>query len=262
MARKARFTPTSRKWLLRGLSMILLIVLWQWRGSQPGAFALPPFTKVITALWQAIASGDLLSATIGTLTTMLAGYLLAVAIGIPLGIGIALSTWLRNTIEPIIVAAYTSPISIFIPIITLYLGLGFQGRVFLVLLWSIFIIIVNTAAGIRETPPLMVEMAASFQATRLGILRTIMLPYALPYMLVGLRLGFGRALRGAITAELLLSTADLGAFLSHAGELFNMPRLLAGVLFVTLLGVVLLRMAEAIETAILRRWYYPIHLEN
>jgi ABC-type nitrate/sulfonate/bicarbonate transport system permease component len=251
-----RRSPAYRKWLLRGLSIGLLIVLWQWRGSQPGAFALPPFTKVIAALWQALISGDLLTATSGTLVTMLVGYFVAAAIGIPLGIGIALSAWIRNTIEPIVVASYTSPVSIFIPIIGLYFGLGFQGRVVLVLLWSVFVIVVNTTAGIRETPPIMVEMATAFRATRFGTLRTIMLPWALPYILTGLRLGFGRALRGAITAEVLLSAANLGAFLSNAGELFNMPRLLAGIVFITLLGVVLLRMVEHLETAFLHRWHY------
>jgi ABC-type nitrate/sulfonate/bicarbonate transport system permease component len=251
---KRRFIASYsfKKWALRLISLVLIAVIWQWQGSKADSFILPAFTQVISELWKAILSGELLMAAGGTLLTILVGYSIAVVVGIILGIGVALSDWMRNTLEPLIIALYAAPVSIFIPIIILYLGLGFQARVFLIVLWTIFVIIVNTATGIRQTPPSLIEMGQAFNTSRFRLLRTIVLPSALPYILLGLRFGLGRALRGAITAELLLSIANLGRFVSRAGALFNIPRLLAGVLFITLLGVIMLRLMEYLEAYILR----------
>lgn len=244
------------KWGVRLLSFAAFLIFWQWYGSRPDSFAVAPPTRVFPMLWEVISSGEILDAALGTVSTMLVGYCIAVVLGITIGALIALSTWGRNTIEPLVNALYSAPMSLLIPIIGIYIGLGFRGRVFLVVVWAIFVIIVNTAAGFRETPHALVEMARSFRINRWDMFRKIILPAALPYVLVGLRLGIGRAIRGAVTAEILLGVTNLGKFLIGAGSTFNMPKLLAGIVFVVILGLFLLQTAETIERRILDWRHY------
>ena len=244
-----------RKWALRFISVVFLGLVWQSQAVKANAFAFAPIDKIIGELLNSIASGELLKATLGTLMTLFVGYLLAASIGIGLGILIALSQAAKNTIEPLINALNTTPVAIFIPVIGISTGLGFNGRVVLICLWTVSIITINTAIGIRETPLPLIEMGLTFSANSRALLRTIILPSAIPFILVGLRLGLGVAFRAAITAELLLSASNLGAFVSNAGSVFNIPRLLAGIVFIALIGVLLLRGAEFAETRIIKRWY-------
>ena len=236
---------------LRVLSFLVFLAFWQWFGSRPDMFALAPPSEVVPALIEAIRSGDLVRAAAGTLYTMMIGYLLAVVVGIVIGFALAVSAWAKNAIEPLVNAAYSAPMAMLIPILGVYIGLDFGGRLFLVVIWAVFVIIVNTATGVREVPPSLIEMARSFGMKRWDIYRKVIFPSALPYVLVGLRLGAGRALRGAVTAEILMSVTNLGRFLIEASSTFQMDRLLAGIVLVVLLGLVIIQGAEYLERRIL-----------
>ena len=252
---QAKFTIDVReeaiKWGLRLLAVITFLLLWEWYGNQPDTFAIAPPSEVFAELWEVISSGLILKAIAGTLGTMLVGYSISVVLGVIIGLAIALSVWARNTIEPIISALFAAPLSMLIPILGIYIGLGFRGRVVLVVLWSIFVIIINTATGVREVSPSLLEMAQAFCLGRWRTYRKVILPAALPSILVGLRLGAGRALRGAITAELLLFVVNMGRFLIGAGSTFNMPRLLAGIIFVVFVGLLIIQGAEYLEDRIM-----------
>lgn len=243
------------KWGLRIISLIGFLALWEWYGSKPETFAIAPPSEVFSTLLQLIVSGEILKPALGTFYTMVVGYVLAALVGIVIGVAIAVSTWARNTLEPLVNAAYSAPMSLLIPILGVYIGLGFRGRVFLVIVWAVFVIIINTAAGVREVPPSLIEMAQSFGFNRWRIYQKIIIPSAFPYILVGLRLGTARAIRGAVTAELLLSASNLGLFLIRAGSTFRMPELLAGIIFIVLIGLGLIQGSEYLEQR-LRRWHH------
>lgn len=249
-------SENTLKWSLRLLSFVAFIALWQWYGTRPEVFAVAPPTEVLPELWEDTVSGEIPQAVAGTVTTMLVGYIIASIVGVTTGVIIALSSWGRNTIDPIVNALYAAPMSLLIPIIGIYIGLGFQGRVFLVVVWAVFAIIVNTAVGVRQTPPDLIEMAQSFQVGRKDMLWKVILPAALPYILVGLRLGAGRAIRGAVTAEILLAVSNLGKYLISGSSRFNMPQLLAGIVTVVILGLVMIQAAEYLERRILAWRHY------
>ncbi len=122
--------------------------------------------------------------------------------------------------------------------------------------WSVFVVTVNTMTGINAVPTQLVDMARSYNASRRQIVRAIILPAALPNILTGLRLALGQAIRGAITAEFLLSMSNLGKFIFNASSTFNMPRMFAGIIFVTVLGALLLALAERAERRILNHDFH------
>lgn len=234
-------------WLLRLVSLGVVLVCWEWYGRRGDSFAIAPVSEVGAALWTGLTNGTFLVATAGTLLTMVVGYVIAAVIGVSLGLFIGVSTFARNTLEPLVHAAYATPISLLIPVIGIYTGLDFRGRVTLTVLWCVFEILVATTTGVREVPTPLVAVARSFTASRATIYWKVVLPAAFPYLMLGLRMGVGRAMRGAVTAELLLSAVNLGKLLVQAGATFDVPTLLAGIIFVMLLGLVLMYVAEMIE---------------
>lgn len=234
-------------WVARITLIIALIGAWQYYGTVGSNFAIPAFGEVLEAFTDGITSGDFLTAALGTLLTMIFGYAIAVSVAVPMGVWIGSSRFARNVFEPLVHAAYATPVSLFIPIIGIYTGLEMGGRVALTALWCVFEIMVSTISGVRSTPVELIEMGRAYGAGRSKVYSSIVIPAALPLVFVGLRIGVGRAMRGAVTAELLLSAANLGQVVLFAGSVLNIPRLLAAIIFVMLLGLVLMRLAGVIE---------------
>lgn len=234
-------------WTLRAVSLGVVLVAWEWYGRRGDSFAIAPVTEVGRALWTGLTEGQFLAATAGTLLTMSVGYVIAVAIGVSVGLFIGVSSLARNVLEPLVHAAYATPVSLFIPVIGIYTGLDFRGRVTLTVLWCVFEILVATTNGVRDVPTSLISVARSFTATRMTIYRKVILPAAFPHIALGLRIGVARAMRGAVTAELLLSAVNLGKILTTSGATFDVPTLLAGIIFVMLLGLILMYAAEGIQ---------------
>lgn len=237
---------------LRVLSVAAVLALWQWYGSRPDVFALAPFTRVGAALVRMVTSGEVVRAALGTLGIAAQGYALATVLGILGGFATGISAVARNTLDPIVNALYTAPMTLLIPVIGIWIGLGTRGKLFLVFMFSVFVILVNTAAGVRSVDPGLMETARSFGARRLKLYRDVLLPWSLPFILTGMRLGVGRAIRGAIVADMLLISSNLGRYLLEAGSTYRMDVLLAGILFTMLLGYGLMALARWIESRALR----------
>ena len=239
-------------WGLRILSFATVFLLWEWYGRKPESFTVAPLSQVLEAMWEGFADGTLTTAVAGTLVTFGLGYLIAAVLGVSLGLWIGVSRYARNAIEPLVHAAYATPVSLMIPILGIYAGLGLSGRVTLVVLWSVFEILINTSTGVREVSPSLIELGKSFNASKKDLYLKIVLPAARPYVALGLRIGVARAMRGAVTAELLLSAANLGKVLLVSGSTFRIPDLLAATVVTIVLGVVLMRVATLIENRSLR----------
>lgn len=231
----------------RALAVLAFFAGWEIVGLSAGIFAIPPFHRVLGTLIDMLGTGELWGPTGSTCLVALVGYVVAGIAGVVLGAALGLSKTLRTALEPIVNAAYATPMAMFIPIIGIYLGLGFVGQVFLVVTFCIFIVLMNTMAGVRAAPADLWELGRSLQLSYLRIVVRMILPYALPYIAVGLRVSVARAVAGAITAELLMATTGLGLYLSTAGSSFDFDRLVAGTVWVALLGIVPVLIAYQIE---------------
>lgn len=245
----------NSRWVQIGLSVLSLVVLlalWEWYGSDPLHFTTPPPSKVFPALWEALTTGGLLKDTAGTLLTVITGMVISIGIGIPLGFAIALFPWARNTLDPLIDAAYAMPVTMLIPIVGVYTGLDFRGRVFIVITYVLLVIVINTVTGIREVPRNLIDTGRAFGLEGMALWRHVTLPVAMAHIAPGISTGFARGVRAAVTAELLLIAADIGGFILNAQATLRMPQLLAGILWTLLLGYVLYTAALKFESRSLR----------
>lgn len=239
-------------WTLRALTLLLFLVLWQLYGDNPSHVATPPPTEVFPALWDALTHGDLLARTVGTLWTVAVGLVVSLVFGIVVGFAIALFPWARDTLDPLVDAAYAMPVTMLIPIIGVYTGLGFGGRVFIVFTYVALVIVISTSTGVREVDDKLLETARAFGVSGLRLFARVLFPAAIAHIASGTAIGVSRAVRGAVTAELLLVTANLGGYLVEAQAVFNNRALLGGILWILLAGYGLYALALAAQ-----KWLTP-----
>ena len=237
---------------LRTASLVALLGIWQWYGSDPIHFATPPPTEVFPALWEGLTEGGLIESTLGTLVTVSVGMVISIVLGLALGFAVALFPWARNTIDPLLDAAYAMPVTMLIPIIGVYTGLDFRGRVFIVVSYVLLVIVITTSTGVREVPRDLLETGRAFGLRGRRLWKAVIFPSALAYIATGISTGVARGIRGAVTAELLLIAADLGAFILDAQARLLTDQLLAGILWTLLLGYALYSGALKIENRLLR----------
>lgn len=231
-------------WGLRTLSLAVVLAAWEWYGRLPNQVIVPPASQVLASLFELTVSGRLLFLLLGSARHMVVGFLLAVAVGLPVGLLIGFWKPAEAALEPLVDALFVMSKEAFIPIIVLWFGIFMAGKVVLVFLFTVFVIIIDVVAGARNVSPELVETARSFGARGLALQTKVVIPCMAPYLVAGLRQGLGRAVRGMVVADLFLLNSDLGGFLVDAGAVFDMPDLMAGTLFVMLTGLLLVSLAR------------------
>jgi ABC-type nitrate/sulfonate/bicarbonate transport system permease component len=251
--KRSRLGRVDRGKLARwGLSIALFFVIWEAIGRSGLIIAIVPASEVLPDLMHEIAKGDIIRATFGTLSIAGVGFAIGALLGVPMGVILGVSKRWSSVFDPLVSAALSAPIAMFIPVIAVYLGLEFKAKVVGVLLFNIFVIIVNTATGIREVPPAVVEMGRAFGTSERDMYRRIILPWASPYIFTGLRLGVGRSVEGAILFDLFLRTQNLGLVIRNAAGSFDLSTLLGSVFFITIIAAGLMGIARFVEWRLLR----------
>jgi ABC-type nitrate/sulfonate/bicarbonate transport system permease component len=251
--RARRFRKVDRGKLARwGLSIGLFFVVWELLGRSGNFIAIVPASEVLPDLWDQLLHGDLIRATLGTLSVAALAFVIGAVLGVTFGAILAVSKRWSDVFDPLVSASFSVPISMFIPVIAVYFGLEFSAKVILVVLFNIFVIIINTATGIREVPSSVIEMGRAFEVGRAGMYRRIILPWASPYIITGLRIGLGRSVQGAILADLFFRTENLGLVIRNAAGSFDMSQLLGSVFFITIIAAGTMGMARILEWRLLR----------
>ncbi len=147
---------------------------------------------------------------------------------------------LADVLEPYINAIYATPRVVMVPLIILWFGVGYEGRVFLIWIGTVIPIIINTAIGVRNARRDLVEVALSFGANEGQLARHVISPGAVPYIIAGLRIAMGRALVGVVVAEIFLDLTGLGGIIQTESAYFRTHRMLAAVIVISLLGTILI----------------------
>jgi ABC-type nitrate/sulfonate/bicarbonate transport system permease component len=205
------------------LTITVLILLWQ-IASNTGIFGrmsmessrllLPPPAAVLSSLIEMARSGYLLDNVSISVLRVLAGFLLAALIAVPLGVAMALSTTVHNLTEPMVRLLSPIPGVAWVPIAILWFGLGDEAAVFIIAIGSIFPILLSTVQGVHDVDGRLVDAARTMGATRWQILRRVMLPSLVPFLVTGFRNGLSFAWRVVIAAEMVGIPKGIGYMLT------------------------------------------------
>jgi NitT/TauT family transport system permease protein len=241
-------------------SLLSLALLWEVTGRAMDSTLIPPLSQIGAAWWKLLSSGKLLSNLSMSLTTLVTGFCLAVLIGVVVGLLMGRFRAVEHFLDLYVNALMSAPSTAFVPVLILWFGLGVESRVAVVFLFAVFVIIINTMTGVKQVDTVLVEMARSFGAREKEIFFMIILPAALPAIMAGLRLGMGRAVKGMVTAEMLLTLTGIGAMIMQYGSSFATDSLFAVIFTVLLIALLTMRAVQWLDRR-LTGWKAEIAIE-
>jgi NitT/TauT family transport system permease protein len=191
-------------------SLLIWIALWEIAGQLELAFILPPFSAVIEQLFVLIQRQDFQAAALLTFQSFVIGMTIAIVLGVVVGFLMG-SNKIANSVLGMWVNIFASaPLSSLVPVLMLLFGLGQTTIVVTVVLFSTWIIALDTYAGVRHISPSLSEMGRCFGASRWQLLSKVLFWAALPEILAGVRMGLIRAVKGIVIGQLLVSVVALG----------------------------------------------------
>jgi ABC-type nitrate/sulfonate/bicarbonate transport system permease component len=226
------------RWIRLG-SIIFVLVGWELGGRQVNPLFMSYPSAILSAAYRVIMTGELLRSFAESLKTLMVGFVTASIFGTCVGLGIGRYKAVEAATDWIINALYATPLVAIIPLVTLWFGLGFQAKLFIVFILTIFPVLINTSTGVRNVPAQLIELGDAFGANERQIFTKIILPSALPYMMTGLRLGIGRAIIGMVVAEFFTAITGLGAMIVKYGNQYDTATMFVPIFVLMLLGIIL-----------------------
>jgi len=185
-----------------------------------------------------------------TLRELAIAYAITAIAGVCLGLTFGGSKVIGDAFEPILLTLYAIPKVILYPVVVLILGVGLVPKIVFGVMVGIFVVVFNTAAGVRQVEPSYLRLAHALGYRRTQIFFKVVLPAAAPTILAGLRLGFGYTIIGVVTAELLVVNAGFGFLIDWASFNYSTPQLFALIIITLGIGVI----GNSFLSLLERRW--------
>jgi ABC-type nitrate/sulfonate/bicarbonate transport system permease component len=256
MTEAAEITPTvtRRDWSrLRAKAVPLtlhasVLAIWEIACHTviPAIF-LPPPSAIALAFVQTLKSGELPRQLGQTMAVLSVGFALAVIVGMALGILMGTVRIVAKALDPYVNAFYAMPTVALVPLVIIWLGLGFEAKVFLTWIVGVFPIVISAQTGVSNIPASYLETARSFGCSRSQMFWKVMLPAAIPFFVAGLRLGLGRALVGVVVAEMFTALSGLGYMVTFYGNTFKTALLFVPIITLAALSIVVTDIIRRIE---------------
>ena len=234
-----------------------LIAAWWAAVEVTGSAIFPTPGQVVTGTFELVRDGTLWQHIAASLLRVGSGFLLAVAVGVPLGLWMGWVPRAFTTLNPIFqMLRPISPIA-WIPIAILWFGVGNGSPIYLIFISSVFPMIVQTTAGVHTIERRYLRAAENFGVSRHTLFRRVVIPAALPQIIVGMRIGLGVAWLVVVAAEMIALRSGLGYLIidsRNAGNRYDL--VVAGMLIIGLIGLLLdtvMRLLEGLESV---QWRY------
>lgn len=235
--------------LLGLIGLVVVLAAWQLSASLglvDSSFSSSP-AGASHALFDMAKSGEIWPPLLSTLQTVGIGMAISVVVGIPVGLIIGRSRVLYELTEPLISIMYSVPFAVFLPIIIFWFGIGGQARIVIVVWSAIFPLLINVVTGARNLESNYLQVARVFCARPSLVMRAVTFPATMPYILAGVRQAVGRALVGAIVAELFMGNQGLGYVVQLRTSNFQMDQAMAAIVVIAILAVGLTRGVAWVE---------------
>jgi NitT/TauT family transport system permease protein len=242
------------------LLVLLLLVVWEaWIVlGDVGEYLMPAPTDVAATSWSEF--GALMPDTWVTLKEILLGFALSVVVGVALAIAIVSSRSFESAVYPLLVTSQLVPKVAIAPLIIVWFGFGASSKVLIAFSIAFFPVVIDTVAGLRSVEIEKLYLARSMGASRIQTFFKIQLPQALPSIFTGLKLSITFAVIGAVVGEFVASDEGLGRMILSASSSYDTPLMFTGVLYLTVIGLILFFAVEALERLLLP-WHVSRRLD-
>lgn len=235
------------------LTFAALLILWE---ASARVFAIPTYilpapTRILEG-FGAVEAGRWVEHVWATLRVALIGYAVAIAVSLPIAVGLAKSRLLSRALYPILVVIQSVPVVAVAPIIIVVLGTDDAPRVVITFMIAFFPLVVSMTTGLMATPPELIELSRSLRAPQHREITQIRLPYAVPYIFSGLKISITLAVIGAVVAEFVAAEVGIGYFIQFSTSMFKLPQAWAGLLVLVTMSLTLFQ-----AVSIAQRLFFP-----
>lgn len=244
---RRRAGTAGRDRLLWWSGLLLIPVLWQAFAAMSESPLIVGPIEVAGAAAGMLSEGQLISATASSGLVFALGIAAGTTVGLVVGILVGRFRSVDVVLDPYISALYATPLVALIPILIVALGFGLQAKIVIVAMFAFFPVAINTAAGVRDIPTDLDELARSFCSSELAAWRDVLIPGSLPYIVTGLRLAVGRSLIAVVVAEFSTAVTGLGFLILVHSRRFEMAESLVPVVLLMLAGFFLYTALKRVE---------------
>lgn len=234
------FSPKPKSWV-GFIVFVALISVAEW-GTRTGwisALTLPRPSDVLETFKELYTSGLLFKHLLPSLSRLFVGAFIGVTIGIWVGVLIGLFSMIRSGLVPLVAAIFPIPKIALLPLFVIWFGIGEGSKYALIAFGTFTPTVVATYGAVDNVDRTLIRMGQSFGLSWFSIVRKIVLPGAMPGILSGLRISLAIAIILLVAAEMLGAEYGIGAYILEAGSLYDLERLFAGVIILSLLGVIM-----------------------
>ena len=243
-------------WIIPLAMVILFFVLWTVyvRTANVSRFILPEPMAIFSAFFRLLQEPDIWGHVWVTVYETVSGFLIAIAVGVSLGVMMAKVPLLELALKPFVVATQVVPKIALVPLFILWFGFGPESKIVISAVLSFFPIFSNTMLGVKSVDRGFLEVMATFQSNPWQRFRLLELPSALPYILTGMEIGIVLAIIGAIVGEFIGANRGLGYLAVATLQELQVDSLFGVILLLTLIGLSLY-----FAVVMLRRLLVPWH---
>ena len=235
--------------ILGGTAVVLAIAIWQafWSSGKISPLFFTGPSSVVARFGEEWTHGRLKSDMAYSGTNFVIGVGLAIAAGVVLGVVIGWYRRLAMVFEPFVNALYATPRVALVPLILIWFGIGMWSKVFIVFINAFFPVLINTIGGIRATDADLLRAARAFCASDWQIFKTVAIPWAVPFILTGVRQSVALGLIGVVVGEMFGGSQGIGYMVNYGGQTFQTDTVFLGVVIIAFAGIVLTWLAERLE---------------
>lgn len=233
----------------KAAALLFWAALWECVGQFELLLLFPPLSEVLMALPDVISTPSFAEAAGLTVTAYLGGLALAVVVGVSLGMLMGLVKSADNLLNMWVNIFLSAPLSALVPVIMILFGMGLPTVVVTVFMFAVWIIALDTRAGVLHVSPSLLEMSQSFGASRRERFKIILLS-AMPEILAGIRLGVVRGVKGVVIGQLLVSIIGVGALFALYSQNFLMAHFWALILILFAFALTLAELIARLEQRI------------
>ena len=257
-SRLYKFYLNQESKILGTFAVIVFMLLWEFMGGALSVYNPIPFLRINPMFMSApslifkaavamFSSGEIYHDLKISSIEFFWGYILAVLVAIPVGIGTGWYKRASYVFDPFVNAMNATPRVALLPLVIIWLGIGVLSKVGIIFLGAVFPMLINARDGVKTTSLNLINAARSFGASEWQVFKSVVFPSTLPFILTGLRIAVGRALVGVLVGELYAATAGIGFMITVAGATFQTDKVFVGVLIFAIAGMVLTDILNRIE---------------
>jgi ABC-type nitrate/sulfonate/bicarbonate transport system permease component len=251
-----RFWATYGTLTIVVAGIILFMLFWEWEATslkiiEP--YFIPPISNILQELKTNVLNGEIPYQMTFSLRNYVIGYVIGVGIAIPLGLVMGTFRIVNRLLSPYVWIMFVMPRIAFLPIVIIALGFGPEAKILFISLGCFFQVVIPTIAGVLTVSPSLVKVGRLFGGSRIQVYRKVVLPYALNFIITGMRLAARSGMMIMYSTEMFGAKNGIATWVILQADLFHMDAAFAGLMALVFLAVTLVSVIDVLDNR-LRPW--------